>query len=121
VVVPEKDLYTVFRPWADQNLFRLAESEDTAFFSNHDLQREPLRGEDAALHRGFSAQVSEELARKYVNLFDAPRRRGEPPRWNVILEFVLDPVAGHVVADTGRRGHFTVWGQDFRIERVIPI
>jgi hypothetical protein len=113
--------YTVYEPGVQSRLFRLAEHETTAFMSNHDRGTVPMPREDAALHRGFSALETEDHAKDYVSRFDNARKRGLPPRWGLILEFELDPARGHVVADTGREGHFTVWGDRFRVVRRIPI
>lgn len=99
----------------------MAENLTDAFVSNFEKGLPPLPREDAALHRGFSALTDEEIARAYIARFDGPRRRGEPPRWNVLVEFELSREQGHVLAATGREGHFTVWGHGFSVHRVIPI
>lgn len=114
--------YTVLLPLPGTRLFRLAERMDeTAFLSNRDLNKPRFRKEDAAMYTGFSALASERHARAYVAAFDFARARGGPPRWNVILEFELDPGEGHVCADTRGEGHFTVWGDRFKTLRGIPI
>jgi hypothetical protein len=114
-------LYTVYLAAQGAQLYRLADDAETAFLSNHDRGLNRLPGEDEAIYRGISCLSSEQLARKYVRRFGGSRKPGVPPRWSVILRIQLNPGAKHVLADTRSAGHYTVWGNDFRVIQVIPI
>jgi len=86
-------------------------------------------GEDATQFFGISCFDSYAQALANARATDARRRRGGPTagisRWNGIVEFTIDPRAGHTYANTFENGHWTAWGEarDLlgRVSEVYPI
>jgi hypothetical protein len=111
-------VYVATIPPHTVRLFRLMSgprADGPQFVSNQRLERMrawPGRGEDILMYQGISAYEDRGRAASMAGrVNESLERKGKPPRWTHIAEFLVDGHAGVVYAKTRSDGHFSVWGE----------